>query len=64
MIFYGHRARIARGMQDARWSSRLMSLFAGKGADRSMVSSFKQADFSAKVRLRKSTREIGRQVQE
>lgn len=32
MIFYGHRARNARGMQDSRWSSRLMSLFAGKGA--------------------------------
>jgi cell division protein FtsA len=32
MIFYGHRARSARGMQDSRWSSRLMSLFAGKGA--------------------------------
>ncbi len=31
MIFYGHRARSARGMQDFRWSSRLMSLFAGKG---------------------------------
>lgn len=32
MIFYGHRARNARGMQDSRWGSRLMSLFAGKGA--------------------------------
>jgi cell division protein FtsA len=32
MIFYGHRARSARGFQDSRWSSRLMSLFAGKGA--------------------------------
>jgi len=32
MIFYGHRSRIARGMQDTRWSSRLVSLFAKKGA--------------------------------
>ncbi len=28
MVFYGHRARIARGLQDTRWSSRLMGLFA------------------------------------
>jgi len=32
MIFYGHRARIARGLQNSRWSSRLMSLFSKKGA--------------------------------
>jgi cell division protein FtsA len=32
MLFYGHRSRIARGMQDTRWSSRLMNLFAQKGA--------------------------------
>jgi cell division protein FtsA len=32
MVFYAHRARIARGMQDTRWSSRLMGLFAKKGA--------------------------------
>src|SRR5271168_1498175 len=32
MIFYGHRSRIARGLQDTRWSSRLMGLFAKKGA--------------------------------
>ena len=32
MLFYGHRSRIARGMQDSRWSSRLMNLFAKKGA--------------------------------
>jgi cell division protein FtsA len=32
MVFYAHRARIARGIQDERWSSRLMALFAGKGA--------------------------------
>jgi cell division protein FtsA len=32
MIFYGHRARIARGIQDERWSSRLKSMFVGKGA--------------------------------
>jgi hypothetical protein len=31
-VFYGHRARLARGIQDERWSSRLMALFAGKGA--------------------------------
>jgi cell division protein FtsA len=32
MIFYGHRSRIARGLQDTRWSSRLMGFFAKKGA--------------------------------
>jgi cell division protein FtsA len=32
MVFYGHRSRIARGMQDTRWSSRLVNLFAKKGA--------------------------------
>lgn len=32
MVFYGHRARIARGIQDERWSSRLKSMFVGKGA--------------------------------
>jgi hypothetical protein len=32
MIFYGHRSRTARGLQDTRWSSRLMGLFAKKGA--------------------------------
>jgi len=31
MIYYGHRARIARGAQDNRWSSRLKALFV-KGA--------------------------------
>jgi cell division protein FtsA len=33
MIYYGHRARVARGIQDGRWSSRLKNLFATrKGA--------------------------------
>jgi cell division protein FtsA len=32
MVFYAHRARIARGLQDTRWSTRLMGLFAKKGA--------------------------------
>jgi cell division protein FtsA len=32
LIFYTHRARIARGIQDDRWSSRLKALFALKGA--------------------------------
>jgi cell division protein FtsA len=32
MAFYGHRARVARGVQDDRWSSRLKSMFVGKGA--------------------------------
>jgi len=31
-IFYGHRARLARGMQDDRWSSKLKAMLAGKGA--------------------------------
>lgn len=32
IIYYAHRARIARGIQDERWSSKLKSLFALKGA--------------------------------
>jgi cell division protein FtsA len=32
MVFYGHRARLARGIQDEGWSSRLKALFVGKGA--------------------------------
>lgn len=32
LVFYTHRARIARGIQDDRWSSRLKALFALKGA--------------------------------
>src|ERR1700752_970831 len=32
MIYYGHRARVARGMQDDRWSSRLKAMFVRKGA--------------------------------
>ena len=32
MAFYAHRARIARGIQDERWSARLNSMFALKGA--------------------------------
>ncbi len=32
MVFYGQRSRVARGLQDLRWSSRLKSMFAKKGA--------------------------------
>jgi cell division protein FtsA len=32
MVFYAHRARVARGIQDERWSSRLKALFTKKGA--------------------------------
>jgi cell division protein FtsA len=32
MVFYGHRSRIARGIEDTRWSSRLMGWFAKRGA--------------------------------
>ena len=32
MVYYGHRARVARGIQDRRWSSRLKAMFVGKGA--------------------------------
>jgi len=32
LVLYAHRARIARGIRDDRWSSRLKSLFAAKGA--------------------------------
>jgi len=32
MVYYGHRARVARGLQDGRWSSRLRAMFAKKGA--------------------------------
>jgi cell division protein FtsA len=32
MAIYGHRARVARGAQDERWSARLKSMLVGKGA--------------------------------
>ncbi len=32
IVFYGHRARLARGVQDEKWSSRLKAMFVGKGA--------------------------------
>jgi cell division protein FtsA len=32
MVFYGHRSRIARGIEDTRWSSRLLGWFAKRGA--------------------------------
>jgi cell division protein FtsA len=32
MAFYGHRARVARGQQEDRWSSRLKAMLVGKGA--------------------------------
>jgi cell division protein FtsA len=32
MIFYGHRARVARGIQDERWSARLKAMLVGRGA--------------------------------
>ena len=32
MIFYGQRARLARGAQDDRWSSKLKAMLVGKGA--------------------------------
>lgn len=32
MIYYGHRARIARGLQDGGWSQRMKAMFAKKGA--------------------------------
>ena len=32
MVFYGHRARVARGIQDERWSSKMKAMFAKKGA--------------------------------
>ncbi len=32
LVFYGHRARNARGYQDPKWSSRLKSMFASRGA--------------------------------
>jgi cell division protein FtsA len=32
MVFYGQRARSARGLQDGRWSSKLKAMFVGKGA--------------------------------
>jgi len=31
-VFYGHRARVARGLQDERWSSLLKAMLVGKGA--------------------------------
>jgi hypothetical protein len=32
MVYYGQRARIARGLQDIGWSGRMKALFAKKGA--------------------------------
>ncbi|HXW92823.1 MAG TPA: cell division protein FtsA [Terriglobales bacterium] len=32
MVYYGHRSRIARGIEDGRWSSRLLGWFAKRGA--------------------------------
>jgi hypothetical protein len=32
MIFYAHRARMARGIQNDGWSSRLKAMLVGKGA--------------------------------
>ena len=32
MVTYGHRARSARGVQDARWSSKLKAMLVGKAA--------------------------------
>jgi cell division protein FtsA len=32
MVYYGHRARVARGLQDSGWSGRMKALFAKKGA--------------------------------
>jgi len=32
MVFYGHRARVARGQQEDRWGARLKAMLVGKGA--------------------------------
>jgi len=32
MVYYGHRARIARGLQESGWGSRMKAMFAKKGA--------------------------------
>jgi hypothetical protein len=32
LVYYGHRARVARGFQDDRWSSKIRAMFAKKGA--------------------------------
>jgi hypothetical protein len=32
LVYYGHRARVARGFQDDRWSSKIKAMFAKKGA--------------------------------
>ncbi|HXX27672.1 MAG TPA: cell division protein FtsA [Terriglobales bacterium] len=32
MVYYGHRSRIARGIEDTRWSSRLLGWIAKRGA--------------------------------
>jgi cell division protein FtsA len=31
MVFYGHRARMARGVQDERWSTKLKAMLVGSG---------------------------------
>ncbi len=32
LVYYGHRARLARGLQEQGFGSRMKALFAGKGA--------------------------------
>jgi hypothetical protein len=32
MVNYGHRARVARGLQEDRWGTRLKAMLVGKGA--------------------------------
>ena len=32
MVYYGHRARLARGLQEPGFGSRMKALFARKGA--------------------------------
>jgi hypothetical protein len=32
MVYYGHRARLARGLQEPSFSSRMKAMFARKGA--------------------------------
>src|SRR5438876_10268284 len=46
MIFYGHRARMARGMHGDGWSSKLKAMLVGKGAYVEQVS----ANFASPLR--------------
>jgi cell division protein FtsA len=67
MIFYRHRARVARGIQDERWSSRLKAMLVGSvvvGDEASCVSTkMKSAVVTMFVAVSKKVRGSGKKIQ-